>query len=58
VAGCLVLKNTAYQGASMLRTLLILTFLILALIAPVWIPIPAARLLANRPSATRLNEDE
>jgi hypothetical protein len=44
--------------ASMLRTLLILSFLALAVIAPVWIPVPAAKALAPRPSATRLEEDD
>jgi hypothetical protein len=42
----------------MLRTLLIVSFLVLALIAPVWIPVPSARVLAHRPSATRLDEDD
>jgi hypothetical protein len=42
----------------MLRTLLIVLFLVLALIAPVWIPVPAARVLVPRPVATRLDEDE
>jgi hypothetical protein len=39
---------------SLLRTLLIISFLLLALIAPVWIPVPAARKRAPRPVATRL----
>ncbi len=42
----------------MLRTLLIVAFLVLAVIAPVWIPVPAARVLALRPAATRLDEDD
>jgi hypothetical protein len=42
----------------MLRTLLIVSFLLLALIAPVWIPGPAARALVSRPAATRLEEDD
>jgi hypothetical protein len=42
----------------MLRTLLIIAFLVLAVIAPVWIPVPAARVPAPRPSATRLDEDD
>ena len=42
----------------MLRTLLIVSFLILAVIAPVWIPVPAAKVLAPRPAATRLDEDD
>ena len=42
----------------MLRTLLIVSFLVLAVIAPVWIPVPAAKVLAPRPSATRLEEDD
>ena len=37
----------------MLRTLLIVSFLVLALIAPVWIPVPATKVLASRPCATR-----
>jgi hypothetical protein len=37
----------------MLRTLLIISFLLLALIAPVWLPVPAAKVPAPRPSATR-----
>jgi hypothetical protein len=41
----------------MLRKLLILSFLVLAVIAPVWIPVPAAKVLAPRPSATRLEDD-
>jgi len=42
----------------MLRTLLIVSFLVLAVIAPVWIPVPAARIPATRPAATRLEEDD
>lgn len=42
----------------MLRTLLILAFVVLALIAPVWIPVSAVKLLASRPVATRLDEDD
>jgi hypothetical protein len=42
----------------MLRTLLIVLFLVLALIAPVWIPAGAVRALAHRPAATRLEEDD
>jgi hypothetical protein len=42
----------------MLRTLLIVSFLVLAVIAPVWIPVPAARVLAPRPSATRLDDKD
>jgi len=45
-------------GRCMLRTLLIVFFLLLALIAPVWIPVPAARASAARPVATRLDEDD
>jgi hypothetical protein len=41
----------------MLRALLIVSFVVLALIAPVWIPAPVARLQAPRPAATRLEED-
>ena len=32
--------------------------LVLAVLAPVWIPIPAARILAPRTAATRLDEDD
>ena len=42
----------------MLRTLLIFLFLVLALIAPVWIPVPSPKLSAPRPAATRLDEDD
>jgi hypothetical protein len=42
----------------MLRTLLIVLFMILALIAPVPIPAPVARLFASRPTATKLDEDD
>jgi hypothetical protein len=42
----------------MLRTVLIVAFLVLAVIAPVWIPVPSARVLAPRPAATRLAEDD
>lgn len=41
----------------MLRTLLIASFLVLALIAPVWLPVPA-KLPTTRPAATRLVEDD
>jgi hypothetical protein len=41
----------------MLRALLIVSFLMLAVIAPVWIPVPAASALAPRPAATGLDED-
>ena len=41
----------------MLRTVLIVSFLVLAVLAPVWIPVPAAKVLAPRPSAARLKED-
>ena len=37
----------------MLRTALIVSFLVLAIIAPVWIPVPIAKVLANRPAPTR-----
>jgi hypothetical protein len=43
---------------SMLRTLLIISFLVLALVAPVWIPVPAARASAGRPVATRLLDED
>jgi hypothetical protein len=42
----------------MLRTLLFVAFLFLAVIAPVWIPVPVVRALAARPAATRLQEEE
>jgi hypothetical protein len=42
----------------MLRTVLIVSFLVLAVIAPVWIPVPAATVFAPRPVATRLDEDD
>jgi hypothetical protein len=42
----------------MLRTLLIVLFMLLALIAPVPIPAPVARLFASRPVAARVEEDE
>jgi hypothetical protein len=42
----------------MLRTLLIVGFLVLAMIAPVWIPVLAVKALAPRPTATRLDEDD
>jgi hypothetical protein len=42
----------------MLRTPLIILFLLLTLIAPVPIPAPVAKLLASRPVAARVEEDE
>ena len=42
----------------MLRVVLIVAFLILALIAPVWIPAPVIKVLTARPVATRLDEDD
>ena len=42
----------------MLRTVLIVSFLVLAVLAPVWIPVPAAKVSASRPVATRLDEDD
>jgi hypothetical protein len=42
----------------MLRTLLVVSFLVLAVIAPVWIPVPAVRALTARPCATRLHEED
>jgi hypothetical protein len=41
----------------MFRTLWIVSFLLLAMIAPVWIPVRSMKLLAVRPVATRLKED-
>ena len=41
----------------MLRSFLIVSFLVLAVIAPVWILVAAVRALAPRPTATRLEED-
>ena len=43
---------------TMLRTLLIVSFLVLALIAPVWIPVAAVKALTPRPAASRLDEDD
>jgi hypothetical protein len=40
----------------MLRTLLVILFLLLALIMPVWIPVPVARVPPTRPTATRTEE--
>ena len=45
-------------GTSVLRTVLTIAILLLAIIAPVWIPAPAARVLAPRPSATRPDDDD
>jgi hypothetical protein len=42
----------------MLRTVLIVLFMLLALIAPVWIPVRFVRALAARPTATRLKEEK
>jgi hypothetical protein len=42
----------------MLRTVLVVSFLVLAVIAPVWIPVRVAKALAPRPAATRLKEDD
>jgi hypothetical protein len=42
----------------LLRTLLIVGFLVLAMIAPVWIPVLAVKALVSRPTATRLDEDD
>jgi hypothetical protein len=42
----------------MLRTVLVVSFLVLAVIAPVWIPAPVVKLLAARPCATRLEEED
>jgi hypothetical protein len=42
----------------MLRKLLVVSFLVLAVIAPVWIPLSAVKVLAPRPSATRRDEDD
>jgi hypothetical protein len=51
-------KPRSREVASMLRTLLIVSFLLLAVIAPVWAPLPAGKVLAPRPSATRRDEDD
>jgi hypothetical protein len=37
----------------MLRTLLVVSLMLLALVAPVPVPAPVARALAHRPAATR-----
>ena len=42
----------------MLRVVLIVAFLILALIVPIWIPAPVIKVLTARPVATRLDEDD
>jgi hypothetical protein len=42
----------------MLRTVLFVAFLLLALIAPVWIPVPNTRAPTSRPVAARLEERE
>jgi hypothetical protein len=42
----------------MLRTLLVIGFLVLALIAPVWIPVSIVRVLTHRPAATRVEEED
>ena len=42
----------------MLRIVLIVSFLVLLLILPVWIPVPVSRVLAPRPAATRLEDDD
>jgi hypothetical protein len=45
------------EARCMLRTLLFISFLVLAVIAPVWIPLPAVRALTSRPAATRLHKE-
>jgi hypothetical protein len=40
----------------MLRKLLVVAFIVLAIVVPVWIPTPVPRLSAPRPNATRLAE--
>ena len=57
MASWLVSQTALTRGVSMLRTLLIVSFLLLAMIAPVWIPVRAIKVLAARPVATRLKED-
>jgi hypothetical protein len=42
----------------MLRVFLIVSFLVLALIAPVWIPVAAFKSLTPRPVASRIDEDD
>jgi hypothetical protein len=42
----------------MLRTFSILFFLLLAVIAPVWIPVLSAKAMTSRPAAVRLEEEE
>jgi hypothetical protein len=51
----LVMQVAAF---SMLRALFIVSFLVLALIAPVWIPVAAVKALTPRPAASRLDEDD
>jgi hypothetical protein len=57
MASWLVSQNSLTRGVSMLRTLFIISFLLLAMIAPVWIPVRAIKVLTARPAATRLKED-
>ena len=57
MASWLVSQTSLTRGVSMLRTLLIVSFLLLAMIAPVWIPVRAIKVLAARPVATRMKED-
>jgi hypothetical protein len=42
----------------MLRALLIVAFLALSLIAPVWIPVAAVKAVTPRPVASRRDEDD
>jgi hypothetical protein len=55
----MVKADSFREGVSpMLRTVLVVFFLLLLLIAPVWIPVPIARVLAARPVATRTEDEE
>jgi hypothetical protein len=58
MTGWLVIHASLTRVACVLCTFLIISFLVLALIAPVWIPVRAVKHLAPRPSATQLREDD
>jgi hypothetical protein len=42
----------------MLRAFLVVSFVLLALVAPVWIPVRSVKALDSRPAATRLKEQD
>jgi hypothetical protein len=58
MTGWLVIHASLTRVAWVLCTFLLISFLVLGLIAPVWIPVRAVKLLTPRPSATRLREDD